>query len=277
MAFSNPVVGGTTLIREAIESPNYVVGTSGWSINRDGSAEFNDVDIRGSLTVTGIIESSNFISLSSGWQLDGVSGEAEFNGALIVQVLTATQVTAQELYTTMADGLTFILTTGQTASWTAEEWAYLGDEGYSIISLADGKAPGTTTQTTIGTSDTSISTANIINVDVIAGHAYECEILIDFRNNNSGGRITWKLWDGAVGGTQLGGTNRRFSRVTSTGAFDGEKLSFLWKATTTTTITSMNLSAVKEIVTGSAATAEVNNAYKAIVRDLGPADRISNL
>lgn len=47
MTFSNPIVGGTTLIRPAIHSPDYVEGSTGWSINKDGSAEFNDVTIRG--------------------------------------------------------------------------------------------------------------------------------------------------------------------------------------------------------------------------------------
>lgn len=46
--FSNPVVGGENgeLIRSSIRSPNYVPGVSGWTINRDGSAEFNNVTIR---------------------------------------------------------------------------------------------------------------------------------------------------------------------------------------------------------------------------------------
>lgn len=47
MPFSNPVVGGTTLIRPAINSPDFVTGVSGWSINKDGSAEFNDLIVRG--------------------------------------------------------------------------------------------------------------------------------------------------------------------------------------------------------------------------------------
>lgn len=51
MAFGNPVVGGTTLIRQAIKSPNYVAGSAGWSINKDGSAEFNDLSARGDVTV----------------------------------------------------------------------------------------------------------------------------------------------------------------------------------------------------------------------------------
>jgi hypothetical protein len=55
MPFANPVVTNTgTLIKEAIRSPDFVAGVSGWSINRDGSAEFNDVTLRGSLDVGGI-------------------------------------------------------------------------------------------------------------------------------------------------------------------------------------------------------------------------------
>lgn len=52
MAFGNAIVGGgNKLIRDNIESSNYVPGASGWSINRDGSAEFQDVLIRGELDV----------------------------------------------------------------------------------------------------------------------------------------------------------------------------------------------------------------------------------
>lgn len=52
MPFGNPIVSGTTLVRSAIRSPDYVAGVSGWSINRDGSAEFNDVEVRGELLVS---------------------------------------------------------------------------------------------------------------------------------------------------------------------------------------------------------------------------------
>ncbi len=48
MPFSNPIVAGSTLVRPAIRSPDYVPGVSGWSINRDGTAEFNNINIRGS-------------------------------------------------------------------------------------------------------------------------------------------------------------------------------------------------------------------------------------
>lgn len=53
MPFSNPIVGGVVLVRPAIRSPNFVAGSSGWSIEKDGSAEFNDVVIRGSVNIGG--------------------------------------------------------------------------------------------------------------------------------------------------------------------------------------------------------------------------------
>ena len=49
--FRNPIVAGLNLIRSAIRSPNFLTGVSGWSINRDGSAEFNNATIRGDLVV----------------------------------------------------------------------------------------------------------------------------------------------------------------------------------------------------------------------------------
>jgi hypothetical protein len=47
--FANSVVGGVTLVRPAIQSPGYSTGATGWTINADGSAEFNNVTIRGQL------------------------------------------------------------------------------------------------------------------------------------------------------------------------------------------------------------------------------------
>lgn len=53
MAFRNEVTAGNTLIREAIQSQGYDPGTDGWIIRADGSAEFNDVVIRGGTVVSG--------------------------------------------------------------------------------------------------------------------------------------------------------------------------------------------------------------------------------
>ena len=41
--FANSIIGGmSNLIRKAIQSPNYQPGTEGWTVNQDGSAEFNN-------------------------------------------------------------------------------------------------------------------------------------------------------------------------------------------------------------------------------------------
>lgn len=47
MGFNDPIVGGSTLIRPSIQSPNYAAGSSGWTVNEDGSAEFNNLTSRG--------------------------------------------------------------------------------------------------------------------------------------------------------------------------------------------------------------------------------------
>lgn len=53
MGFRNSILGGINLIRAAIRSPNYVSGSTGWTVNQDGSAEFNNVTIRGGTVVGG--------------------------------------------------------------------------------------------------------------------------------------------------------------------------------------------------------------------------------
>lgn len=52
MQFPNPITGAQgALVYPRIKSPNYVAGVSGWSIEKDGSAEFNDVVVRGEVNV----------------------------------------------------------------------------------------------------------------------------------------------------------------------------------------------------------------------------------
>lgn len=59
MGFRSAILAGTNLIREAINSPNFVAGVSGWSINRDGSAEFADLLVRSSDGSTSTITVAN--------------------------------------------------------------------------------------------------------------------------------------------------------------------------------------------------------------------------
>lgn len=53
MSFRNPIVAGNVLVRNAIQSPNYVAGSMGWIIRRDGSAEFSNAIFRGSVVISG--------------------------------------------------------------------------------------------------------------------------------------------------------------------------------------------------------------------------------
>lgn len=50
--FNSPIIGGQSkLVRNAIMSPDYVLGVSGWTVNKDGSAEFNDATFRGTVVI----------------------------------------------------------------------------------------------------------------------------------------------------------------------------------------------------------------------------------
>lgn len=52
--FGNPIVGALgRLIRQAIQSANFVAGSLGWRIAQDGSAEFSNATIRGVLEADG--------------------------------------------------------------------------------------------------------------------------------------------------------------------------------------------------------------------------------
>jgi hypothetical protein len=65
MGWDDPVVGGVALRRAAIRSPNYVAGTTGWTINQDGSVEFNNGTFRGTVTA-GTFQGTDFVVNSAG-------------------------------------------------------------------------------------------------------------------------------------------------------------------------------------------------------------------
>lgn len=72
MSFTNSIVGGQgALVRPAIKSPNYITGVSGWSINKDGSAEFSNLTIRGTFFGTRYIINSSGMFFYSGTPANG--------------------------------------------------------------------------------------------------------------------------------------------------------------------------------------------------------------
>jgi hypothetical protein len=96
--FENNVINAlNALIRAAIHSPNYVPNVSGWSINKDGTAEFNN------LTVRGIFQGNNFIINNAGFFL--YSGTPAF-GNLIATIASTPGTDA--FGNTYLEGLTAI-------------------------------------------------------------------------------------------------------------------------------------------------------------------------
>lgn len=66
MTFRSQIVAGLTLIREAIQSQNYVPGISGWIIESTGNAEFNNLTVRGVFMGNQYIINDNGVFLYSG-------------------------------------------------------------------------------------------------------------------------------------------------------------------------------------------------------------------
>lgn len=54
MSFKDPIDAGGILVREELQSPNYITSVSGWRIARDGTAEFTGI----SITAGGVISLS---------------------------------------------------------------------------------------------------------------------------------------------------------------------------------------------------------------------------
>lgn len=111
-----PTVAGVVLIRSAIQSPNYVAGVSGWTINQDGSVEFNNATFRGTVIVDG--NNNSYITIDNPGgnpqiQLrpDDIPGYAAFNASITPALIIAvsadggTQNTSQAFTRIYAPGI----------------------------------------------------------------------------------------------------------------------------------------------------------------------------
>lgn len=86
MGFSNPIIGGGgSLVYPSIHSPNFVHNISGWTIKKDGSAEFNNLSIRGTFN------GNNFILNSTGFFLyRGTPALGNLAGSFVPANITGT-------------------------------------------------------------------------------------------------------------------------------------------------------------------------------------------
>jgi hypothetical protein len=113
---SDPISGGNVLRTPALRSPNYVLGVSGWTINQDGTAEFNDGTFRGSIEVGAnpgqhfIVNNPDTGDVVDVYLSDGVGG------SLLI-------------YTINNDGATSIGNSGNTVFARMEDGTFQIDDG----------------------------------------------------------------------------------------------------------------------------------------------------
>jgi len=70
--FAHDIAGGQgNLVITSVQSPGYVAGSAGWQIRKDGSAEFNNLTIRGTFNGTNFILNSSGLFLYSGTPANG--------------------------------------------------------------------------------------------------------------------------------------------------------------------------------------------------------------
>ena len=82
MAFTNSILAGTKLVREAIQSPNYSANVAGWSVNKDGTAEFANLVARGTIAAADPNDPTNRYA----YMADGIIGVVDENIPLISQL-----------------------------------------------------------------------------------------------------------------------------------------------------------------------------------------------
>lgn len=329
MAFSNPIVGGENgeLIRASIQSPDYVAGVSGWTINRDGSAEFNNVTIRfelgtGSIVVGPPTGPQVVIRIFNGvGMIQFPTNTGEESTPASIQSMDSTDEALLQIESSFASGSAsssrLRLWSGNDAIGSPIEpvaqlsafgsqssnlnvWGtftyldtpefFVGNEIRVSDDNADGNYPirvvsgkvftGTTDTTISNASDTLITDAGAATTYLVNGAAYSVEVQVPTRSSSgtsaSGTQaIMWKLWDGAVGGTQLANTLRKVTDSVGS-SFSITSFKFVFEFTGTTGSRTINLSAIQNAGTDTLQ-ARVNTQYHMLVNRIGDPALINNL
>jgi hypothetical protein len=290
MAFANPVVGGTTLIREAIHSPNYVQGVSGWTINRDGSAEFNDALFRGDVEVSAggdtimITNAAGFPELrfyaAPNTDFASITGYAAGSGGghtnhvgILVQAGPDTNTGLSSNIgldnfgvAVTTQGVPFTLNYGDVLNLPVRS---VGGRVLTAGGPVDSNSGASSPPSLIGSGTAS-------NVPVIAGHVYMAVICVRLTASAANNRAEITLWDGTVGsGTQLG-SNRIFEIPVITTFKDFVSI-HTWVQGSTKTIASMSPGIARFSGSGTVTARVDNNAYALLVFELSMQGVISGL
>ncbi len=152
--------------------------------------------------------------------------------------------------------------------------------GSLVSRVVKGKVVGSSTDTSsASTTPVNIASGNVQNVPVIAGHAYRATYQIGVGGTLTNDRARFNLWNGTVGGTQLGSQEPLY-RVTlgaAGGSFEAIMVTFVWSAPSTTTIANVNLAIHRFSGTGTVYARVESVSFAAVIEDLGLASTISGL
>jgi hypothetical protein len=243
MGFENPVVGGTALRIPAIQSPNYVSGSSGWIIKIDGSAEFNNLTVRGEFMGTDFVINQSGIFLYSGTPAAGnlvgswasVSGTDDFGNAFLAGLSAGNETTRQLLlrYNGTTASVDFLANNGHENSpgkilgailnqGAANEYESLQLQGPSVLTHTDAVDLLLSSQAEDGSSNANFSfvhsvagslmsldnTALILGVvaQFLAGVQVTGNALVSGAavKSSSGSAVTWQAASGLGTGWAIG-------------------------------------------------------------------------
>jgi hypothetical protein len=216
MGFRNDIAAGIYLIQQAIRSPNYSQGASGWTINQDGSAEFQNITARGTITGStingatingatinggtitgGDIRSNNYVAGTSGFDLNGNTNQIEINtgfrvgSATTANVQLATNSTQAKVSmpsaiageTVPSTLFTDVGVVPGNAVTTVNSAAFAN--GFVEIAEQPGKSSGQVHAIQFATSGATVGDANGVKGNFLVG-ASGADVWTSFLNNNNG-------------------------------------------------------------------------------------------
>lgn len=159
MPFANRIIGGGgALVYPAIKSRNFVAHVSGWSINKDGTAEFNN------LTIRGVFAGTNFIINTNG--LFAYSSAPAF-GNLAASVVPGTTNVVDPFGNTAKPGITSY--SGNTLAQLLTGALFIGNTVFAQQGVIQGEIG-------IGTGATLISSPKTNNSDNAAQIILESQL-----------------------------------------------------------------------------------------------------
>lgn len=143
MKFSDAILAGVVLNREAIQSDNFVSGSTGWRVLKTGSAEFNNVIIRGGTTVGGDFLAYNGIPANGNLvvSISANGGTDPFGNVYLPGSVSYGTRTGVNYYSAITGAIIELGVNGSSASPAFLEYNSLGGNVYELF-MTSGRQSG---------------------------------------------------------------------------------------------------------------------------------------